>query len=254
MLQSLCHLSRPSLDSLPQLHISHPGLNILLYMENLIIFIRLYSAQTLDILVWGNALKHCELNPVWRFSFTHSLFPSERYGTENQKGKSEDNCGLRQNLIVKAKLHMQIKEYVEFIHHFPWSSRCSAISWKAELHHVATVMLEDKCLNSECLYVLHFFLLCPGCCCWTQCYIVWDISLVTLGSAVPAVSPSKLSAHPAYLLGNQCEKQAALMLPKLCSAIAKCRCFISAVLVTLWALFELLWRKLTLSQLKPVQA
>lgn len=58
----------------------------------------------------GNALKHCELNLAWQFSFTHSLFPCQRYETENQKGESEDSCGLRQSLIVKAKLHMQIKE------------------------------------------------------------------------------------------------------------------------------------------------
>jgi len=63
-----------------------------------------------------------------------SHFP-QRGGEENQKGKSEKNSWVETN-TVKQKLHIQAKQNKELIHYFPPTGRCSAISMKAELHHI----------------------------------------------------------------------------------------------------------------------
>lgn len=75
---------------------------------------------------------------------SHSLTPHHPNGMEERMGGMKK---MKMKNELKQKLHKQTKQNKEFIHHFPWTSRCSAIPRKARLHHMQQLLGKTKAIT-----------------------------------------------------------------------------------------------------------
>lgn len=150
----------------------------------------------------------------------------ENQGAEVGKPIVWDKAGV----ICKAKLCMQAKQHVEFMHCFPWASRCLAVFRRAPSG--TRVIWEHKCRDSEVppsslwrlsmtwqyglsLWIIHLGQLSP----------LWSVPccLVNLGQLSPLCSLSAFCLpHPICRMGADRETGKALTLYNwLCWSTAK---------------------------------